>query len=104
MGGLRPGVDLAIVLRTCQDESEYDHFQYEMVISVDRAFAGRWKISGTPWNWYERWLIIPGSLITDSETEIRLTAMPTDTDPYYASYYYWFLQPPPEEIGSELGT
>jgi hypothetical protein len=101
--GLTPGEDLAIVLRTCQDKPEQDHFEYEMAVSVGGKFAGTWKISGTPWNWYERWLIIPGTLVTSPEIDVRVTAVPTDAAPYYASYYYWFLQPPREETETRLG-
>ena len=92
--GLREGTDLAMGLRTCQDEAVHERFQYQMAVYAGGKYAGAWTIEGTPWNWYERWLVIPGHLVTGPELEIRLSVIPTPTDPCYASYFYWFLQPP----------
>ncbi len=93
VSGLVPERDLAIVLRTCQDEPEADYFTFRMLVSIGGQRAGSWTVSGTPWNWYERWLIVPGDYITEPEMEFRVSAVPTDTDRYYCSYHYWFLQP-----------
>ncbi len=93
VSGLEPGTDLAVVLRTCQDEPEQEIFTFQMVITVGGRNVGTWTISGTPWNWYERWLIIPGDFIKQPEMEFQVSAVPSEMDRYYCSYYYWFLQP-----------
>ncbi|HPA45643.1 MAG TPA: hypothetical protein PK395_07750, partial [bacterium] len=46
--GLRAGADLAVGLRTCQDEAVHDRFEYQMAVYAGEKYAGTWTIEGTP--------------------------------------------------------
>ena len=88
-----PGRPLAIVIRTCDDREDRDAFHYTVRVSVDGVSLSDWHLRGTPWNWYERWYIIPATSLERSETRIELSALPTSDAAWFVSTYYWFCQP-----------
>ena len=91
--GVDPGKPLAIVIRTCDDRDDRESFHYAIRVNVDGKPLSDWHLRGTPWNWYERWHLIPADAIESGETDIEMEALPTSDAAWFVSACYWFCQP-----------
>lgn len=91
---LLSGRDVHLVMRTCEDLGDYSEFHYNMALYVNGRFLQEVVVKGTPWNWTEVQMELPGKFITRDTATIRMRNLGTERFDYYMSFYYWAYQKP----------
>ncbi|MFB3785719.1 MAG: hypothetical protein ACE15F_05050 [bacterium] len=89
---LEPHQDALLITRVCETTGEYETFLYQMDVYVNGIFVKTLAIEGTPWNWYEARVEIPGELIPGSTLSIRMVNRGSEHFAFYDSFYYWIYQ------------
>lgn len=80
------GKDLKLVMRTDA------FFDTSLRVFANNKFAGTWDYGVQRDAWVEPVFIIPGSLVSNGSTRIRLV-LDSKTGEDYAPFHYWFYQP-----------
>ncbi|MBI1387923.1 MAG: hypothetical protein GC154_05700 [bacterium] len=92
LSGLEAGRPAWLILRTCDNAGDRPRFAFRMAVEIDGVYAGEWKVSGTPWNWYETVFPIPAELIENPSIRVRVRNLGEPGFPWFDSYYYWICQ------------
>ncbi len=89
---LEPSRNALLIARVCETSGEYDTFLYQMDVYANGIFVKTLGIEGTPWNWYEAVVEIPGELIPGSTLSVRVVNRGSERFAFYDSFYYWIYQ------------
>lgn len=81
-----------LILRVCETTGEHDTFLYQMDLYVNGIYLQTIGIEGTPWNWYEAVVEIPGELIHDSNLRVQMVNRGSIHFAFYDIFYYWIYQ------------
>lgn len=91
---LIPERNVHVVMRTCEDLGQYANYHYRMALYVNGRYLENIEVTGSPWNWTEVQMKLPGELITTETVNIRIRNLGTDHFDYYMPFYYWAYQEP----------
>ncbi len=92
LGNLEPGRDAFLIMRSCECSGLHPLFNYGMDLHVNGFFVASFEMQGTPWNWYEKVITIPGDMINQTDISIRIVNKGSLNFSYYDSFYYWICQ------------